>query len=177
ELELRLAEFRRVPPDDDVAHHGELAAPAQGIARDRADDGLADRLYPLPVARDVLALVYVHVAPVPHGAYVGARGEGLVAAGDDHRADALVRVESGERVAELVHQGVVERVQLLGAVEADQTDASARLDEDHFVDHANSGSYSKVIFGSRITRPPRSISFRIHRSSLPAEPGAASSPR
>src|SRR5256885_11537038 len=37
-------------------------------------------------------------------AYVGARGEGLVAAGDDHRADRFVRVEFGERVAELVHQ-------------------------------------------------------------------------
>src|SRR5256885_10391607 len=109
-------------------------------------------------------------------AYVGARGEGLVAAGDDHRDDCFVRVDFGERVAELVHQGVVERVQLLGAVEADQTDASVCLDEDHFVGHANSGSYSKVIFRSRITRPQRCISARIHRSRSAGEPGAASSP-
>ena len=43
ELDLGLAELGRVGGDDDVAHHGELAAAAEREARDRGNDRLAAR--------------------------------------------------------------------------------------------------------------------------------------
>jgi hypothetical protein len=55
-----------------------------------------------------------------HGADVGAGGKGLLAAGDDDAADAVVGVKGQQRGAQLVHQRVVQRVQLLGAVQFDR---------------------------------------------------------
>ena len=43
ELDLGLAELGRVGGEDDVAHHGELAAAAERVAGDRRDDRLAAR--------------------------------------------------------------------------------------------------------------------------------------
>src|SRR2546425_12936069 len=68
-----------------------------------------------------------------HRADVRPCGEGLVAAGDDDRADPVVGVEFRERVAELVHQRVVERVQGLGTIQRNSTPTtgSARRSEEH----------------------------------------------
>jgi hypothetical protein len=49
-------------------------------------------------------------------------GKCLFAAGDDHAADGRVGIEGLERGAQLIHQRVVQRVELLGAVEGDDTD-------------------------------------------------------
>jgi hypothetical protein len=52
-------------------------------------------------------------------------GKGLLAAGDDHAADGRVGVEGLERGAQFVHQLVVQRIELLGAVERDDTHLAA----------------------------------------------------
>ena len=52
----------------------------------------------------------------------------------------LVRLELRQRVAELVHELVVERVERLRAVEGDEADAAAGLDEDVFVHALRSGN-------------------------------------
>ena len=46
---------------------------------------------------------------------------------------AVVGIECSERRAELVHQRIVQRIELLRPVERDEADAAARLDEDVFV--------------------------------------------
>src|SRR5262245_1420712 len=135
DLDLGLPELRRVGGDDDVARERDLAPAAERVAGDRRDHRLAHLLHALPVAGDVVGLVHVHVRPARHRPDVRARGKGLLAAGQNDRADAIVRVELEERVAELVHERVVQRVQLLRPVQRDQSDPAARLGEDVLVGH------------------------------------------
>jgi hypothetical protein len=116
QLDLRLAELRVVGGDDEVAHHGQLATAAEREPAHGRDHRFADLPDGFPVARDVVALVDVGKAVARHRADVGAGGEGLLAAGDDHAANGVVGVEGLERGAELVHQLVVERIELLGAI-------------------------------------------------------------
>jgi hypothetical protein len=93
----------------------------------------------LPVARDVVRAIGVHVAVVLHDADVRAGGERLVAAGDHHAADAVVGVELLQRLAQLLHELRVERVQLLRAVERNKGDAgrAALVDEDQLIAHGS----------------------------------------
>lgn len=77
QLDFRLAELRVVGGDDEVAHHRQLAAAAQGKAADGGDHGLADAADGLPVARDVVALVGVGKAVLSHGADIGAGRKGF----------------------------------------------------------------------------------------------------
>jgi hypothetical protein len=80
-----------------------------------------------------------HVGLGGHRADVGAGREGLVAAGDDDAADGVVAIEAGERGPQLVHQTVVQRVQLLRPVQADQGGLArtfaAHFGEDELVAH------------------------------------------
>ena len=61
--------------------------------------------------------------------------ERLVVAGDHHRADGVVGVEARERVAQLVDQRAVERIQYLRPVEHDQTDCVCGFRTDAGVVH------------------------------------------
>ena len=82
----------------------------------------------------------MHVVELRHRRDVGAGGEGLVAAGDDDAADAVVGVVGFQRRPEVVHQAVVERIELLRAVQRDDTDAQRTVTmfrrEDVVVGHA-----------------------------------------
>ena len=91
----------------------------------------------LPIARDVAALVGVHIGVAGHGGNVGAGGEGFFAAGDDHAADAFIRIESLQGVTQLVHQLIVERIQGFRAIEADQSDLALPFDQYVFILHGN----------------------------------------
>src|SRR6058998_1234023 len=57
ELDFRLAELRRFGGEDEVAHHRQLAAAAEGDARHRSDHRLAEGFQAFPVAGDEIALV------------------------------------------------------------------------------------------------------------------------
>ena len=115
--------FARVGGDDEVAHHRQLAAAAERKARHGGDHRLANRRQRLPVARDVAGLVDVHVVEVGHRRDVGAGGKRLLAAGDDDAADAIVAVVGLQRRTQVVHQRVVQRVELLRAVQRDDAGA------------------------------------------------------
>ncbi len=129
QLDFGLAELGRVGRDDDVAHHGKLAAAAQRIAGHRGDHGLADALERFPVARDVFAAVHVHVRPVFHGADVSPRREGLFATGDDDAADVGIGLECQQRGAQFVHELIVQRVERLGTIQRQQADSAPGFDQ------------------------------------------------
>jgi hypothetical protein len=61
--------------------------------------------------------------------------ERLLAAGHDDRADAVVGIEGLERMTELVHQRIVQRVQLLRSIQRDQA-GLARAGSTHFGEDA-----------------------------------------
>jgi hypothetical protein len=111
--------FGVVGRDDEVAHHGQLAAAAQGKAADGRDHRLAHAADLLPVAGDVVLVVDVGEGVGGHGADVGAGGKRLFAAGQDDAADAVVGVKAFERLAQLIHELVVQGVELLGPVQGD----------------------------------------------------------
>jgi hypothetical protein len=59
-------------------------------------------------------------------------------AGDDDAADVLVGLEGVQGDAQLIDEGVVEGVEGLGAVEGDEADLAAGLDDDVLVIHVSS---------------------------------------
>ena len=67
---------------------------------------------------------------VRHFLDVGARGEGLVRAGDDDAADIAVGLEAIDGVGKFAHQRGVERVERLRPIEPDQADPAAGFDDD-----------------------------------------------
>jgi hypothetical protein len=78
---------------------------------------------------DVVAAVGVGVIVVRHRRDVGAGREGLLAAGQHDAADAVVGVELGQRVAQLVHHVVVERIERLGTVQANHGNTAVGFDQ------------------------------------------------
>ncbi len=134
ELDLRLAELRRVGGEDEVAHHRQFAAAAQREAGDRRDHRLARARDVLP-ARDEVAEEDVGEGLVLHLLDVGAGGEGLLRAGEHHGADRRIGLEALERLVEVVDQRAVQRVERLRPVETDEADAAVSLDENVGVGH------------------------------------------
>jgi hypothetical protein len=86
-------------------------------------------------ARDVVVEVGLHIGEVLHRRDIGAGGEGLLVAGKQDRADAGIRVEREQRLAQLGHQPRAERIQLLRPVEGDDADAPLLLRGDEFKAH------------------------------------------
>ena len=132
ELDLRLAELRRLRGDDHVAEHRQLAAAAEAVAGDRRDDrrpDLPDRVPALQARRSD----GVDRARRGQLADVGAGREGALAAAEDDAAHRLVGVQLLERGDDLAHQLVGERVQRLGAVHQDDADRAVPLDDDELL--------------------------------------------
>ena len=100
ERDLGLAEPRSVGGDDDVAHHGELAAAAEAVAGDGGDERLA-HLRHAGGRRRLIARESLDEGKGRHLLDVGAGGEGLLRAGDDDRADIGIRLEGVERGKQL----------------------------------------------------------------------------
>lgn len=124
--DLGLTELGGLGGDDDVAHHGELAAAAQGVPGDRGDDGLGDAGDVGPVLEHV-GHVGVDEGVGGHLLDVSPRREGLLGARDDDGAHVVVGVEGPRGVDEVVEQPVAERVESLGAVQRDEASATADL--------------------------------------------------
>jgi hypothetical protein len=93
---------------------------AERKAGHRGDHRLPHLAHLFPIAGDVVAEVGVHVAVRGHRADVGAGRKCFFVAGDDDAANAGIGIGSAHRLAELVHQRIVERVELLGPVQCDQ---------------------------------------------------------
>jgi hypothetical protein len=91
--DFRQTELGIVRCDDEVAHHGQLAASTQCIARDRGDQWFAASGNAIPLCQ-VVALENVRMGQGCHLANVGAGGEGPFGAGDDDAADAIIRLQT-----------------------------------------------------------------------------------
>src|SRR5206468_6060568 len=114
QLDLGLAKSGVVGGDDEVAHHGQLAAAAQRKTADGRYHRLADAADLLPVAADVVLVVDIGKAVLRHGANVGAGREGFFAAGQDDAVGAVISFHGLERGGQFVHQLVVERIVVFG---------------------------------------------------------------
>jgi hypothetical protein len=135
QLDFGQGKLRRLGGDHDVAGQCQFAAAAHGIPRHGRDHRLAHLAYGFPVAGDEAALEHVHVGPVGHHGNVGASGERLVAAGDDDGANVRVSIQAQQRLTQCVHQGVVERIELGGPVQGDDTDTAVPFQQDGGLGH------------------------------------------
>jgi hypothetical protein len=79
--------------------------------------------------RAVLMRSQLRVAEVLHEADVGAGGEGFFVAGEDDAADGIVGFEGVDGQADAIDDVVVEGVEHLGAVQADQADPAMGFGE------------------------------------------------
>ncbi len=120
------------------------AATAQRITRDRGDDGLAHVAHLLPADGDEVLKENVLIGLVLHLLDVGTGGESLLAAGQDHAADAGIGLECIQRQAEFAHQVGAKRVQRLWAVQADDADPALGLGLDVLVCSRHWMSSSRV---------------------------------
>src|SRR6266581_3328665 len=132
ELHLGLAELGGVARDPQVTRHGELAAAPQGIPVHRRDDwfaaGLEATQHRLAMLRPRFAVEWALLCEIRD---VGAGDEGLGAgAREDGPPDARVRRHALGGVGQLVHHLIVQRIDLVGAVDGDQRDRSARTTTD-----------------------------------------------
>src|SRR5581483_6027011 len=138
ELDLRLAELRRVGSHRVVAGHGQVAAAAEAIAV----HGRHDRKARAPHAQPRLVAVLGVVAPVLHARArlfprrdVEAGAECLAGAGDDQRPDVVVALASVHGSAEVGEQLIGEGVHLLRAVQGEDGERAVLLELDRGVGH------------------------------------------
>ena len=113
EFDFRLPELRSICGENQVAHHGQLAAAAQREAWHRGDHRGPDRGQPGPRGEPV-AREHVHVGPLLHLLDVRARCEGLFGTGNDDAADAWIAIEALDTLEQFPCQLLVERVERLG---------------------------------------------------------------
>ena len=155
ELDLGLTEARRVGGDDEVAHHRQFTAAAQRKAGHRGNHRFAHAEDRLPVAGDEVAAIGFVEGHLRDARDVGAGSEGLFAAGDDDAADGVVGIKDQQRGAQLVHQRIVQRIELLGAVQRDEAGAAAavaaNVGQDKGVGHG--GFQSGWALGVGVSRP------------------------
>ena len=128
--------------DDQVAGERERAADPGGGAVDRGEHRLAHLAH--GEDRRVVELAEPHAEigrTVGVGAMlaqVGAGGERPPGAGDHHRANGVVGGAGGERVAQVLAELLVPRVQRLGAVERERCGAVGDLERYGGIGHGRS---------------------------------------
>ena len=145
-----MAELGILRGDDEVGHHGELAAAGEGVAVDLRDGDLghvpevhldvgdllhagADAHHQAASARiDGLVAADHAVGAAAGGREVVAGAEGAAGAADDDDAAGVVGLVVVERSVELEKQLLGERVHLFRAVEGDAADAAVGTDAIEF---------------------------------------------
>ena len=100
--DLRLTEAGLLPGVNDIAHHGQLTSAAERVAVHSRDDGLGAVGHITPEGEEVTA-VDISELLVLHLLDVGSRGEGLIAAGEDHSADGRIALCRLHGIHELHH--------------------------------------------------------------------------
>ena len=158
---FRLTEPSGLAGHDHVAHHGDFAAAPQRIAGDGGDNRLAAGFDVLPVARDEVGLVGVHVAKILHEGDVGTGGKRLRAAGQDNATDVFVDFEGCQCTADPVDDGIIQGIERFRAVDADQADLGVGFGQD---DLAHVSSPENDCAGmSRAVRVDYRVSFGLGR--------------
>src|SRR5699024_2157080 len=117
-----LAELGLFAGQQDGADHRNLATAAEREAVDGRDDWGGDLRDALPLEEHLL-LADFGVGLGLHLLDISARGEGLIAASDQNRADIRVLIEALYRIYDGVHELAVEGVERLRTVEPDRSDA------------------------------------------------------
>ncbi|MPL85440.1 hypothetical protein SDC9_31408 [bioreactor metagenome] len=135
EVDLGLAELGVLGGDDEIAHHRQLAAAAERIARHRRDHRLAGFQDAVGLGAEEVLGEHVDEALLRHLLDIGTGRERLLRAGDDDAAHLVVLVRRGERIGQLAQQGRVQRVQGFGTVQPDQGDIVFDLDDQGLVGH------------------------------------------
>src|SRR5436190_7469985 len=134
EVDLRLAELRRLGRDDQVAQHRELAAAAEAEAGDRGDERRAQVADGVPPV-DPPVLVQRDRSRCGKLADVRAGRERPLAPAEHDRPDLVVLVEAAQRRHEVAHELAGERVELLRTVEEHDADPTVALGEDARLRH------------------------------------------
>src|SRR6266404_6778423 len=129
EVDLRLAEHRRLRSNDEVGEHGQLTPAAEAVAGDGCNDRRPHLADCVP-ALEALVLVQRHRCCGRELADVCAGCEGALSAAEDDDADLRILVELRERGDDRVHQLARERVELLRPVHEHDADSAVALDED-----------------------------------------------
>ena len=124
QLDFRLAKFSVVSRNNKVAHHGQLTTAAQSKTTHCCDHWLANAFDLLPIAGDVVALVDIGKTVFGHRANVSPGCKGFFTASDDHATDVFIKLKGLQSVGQLVHELVIERVQLLWAIQRHDANAA-----------------------------------------------------
>lgn len=118
EPDLGLAEVGHLGAVEDVGHHGELAAAAEGVAGDGGDDGLLDLRRQLRPRLDEARRVRLGEGQRRHLLDVGAGRERLLRPRQHDHRDAVRRVELAHGLVELGDERRAEGVEGFGPVES-----------------------------------------------------------
>ena len=131
DVDLRLSELRVFRRDADVARHRELASAAKAVAVDHRDQGLRKSVYDV-VERGVAICIPLVNRFLPRELVdVRARDERLVAdARDQRHSDGVVLLELPEDLSDLILEFSIHRVELLGAIQSDDSDRALPLQDD-----------------------------------------------
>ena len=109
-------------------------APAKRKACHCRNSRLARLCRSAPI-RDKIAKIGFDKRLVRHFLDVGPGSEGFVAAGDEHASDPVVGIESLDCLGQFGNQGLVEGIEGLRPVEANNSDAAFCFDNDVLVSH------------------------------------------
>jgi hypothetical protein len=135
-----LTEFCAFSSDDEVAHHGDLAAASESEPRHRRDRWFPAALEPRPIAEEV-PVIDVDKALGRHFLDIGPRRKGPVRAREDDGPDHWIGLERVELGVQLQDQLTVQRVERLGSVETDEPDFVPGFNQNALVSHGRvSGS-------------------------------------
>ena len=136
ELALGLTEFRGIGREPDMTRHRELAPAAEREAVDRRNDrlgaGLESAEHILP---STCACLCENGSLIGELGDVGARDERASGAGENRTADRIVNANLVDRDAQLGDRGIVERVELVGAIDRESGDAVRDLQREEFEGH------------------------------------------
>jgi hypothetical protein len=127
QFHFRLAEFRVLAGEPQVARHRQLTTPTQGETVYRRDDGFAQPFDPtkhrLPLHCAGFPIEWALPGQISD---VGSGDERLgTSTGQDHAANRPIGLHGSDRQPQLGDDGVVQRVELVGAVDGDEGDAFA----------------------------------------------------
>ena len=103
-----------VGSQNEIAHHGQLAAAAEGEAGHCGNHRLPDPQHRLPALADEILQQGGGMGAILHFLDVGAGGEGFFVSGQNDGADCRVVVERQELIADLLHHGIAQCIQHSG---------------------------------------------------------------
>ena len=156
EVDFRLAEAGVVGGIDEVADHRQLATATQGITGHGSDQRLAAVGDAVGGGEEVIH-EHAGVLQIDHLLDVGTGCKCLAGTGQYHATDIRVILELVQRLIQLIQHLGVQSVQRLGAVQGDQADTLAGLDQNGFKAHVTTPEKKRPAFGDR----PESIYFSV----------------